>query len=74
MLPWLEMAYAQRQAKFQQCPWVFQKDRERIKSFRKAWASACTRAGMPDLLFHDLRAPRFAIWSVLASRARWQWP
>jgi integrase len=55
MLPWLEMAYAQHQAKFQQCLWVFQKDGERIKSFRKAWASACTRAGVPDLLFHDLR-------------------
>jgi integrase len=26
-----------------------------IKSFRSAWKTACKAAGMPDLLFHDLR-------------------
>lgn len=31
------------------------KDGERLKSFRKAWASACKRAGLPGLRFHDLR-------------------
>lgn len=55
MLPWLEMAYARHQSTCPQCPWVFQEGGQRIKSFRKAWASACTRAGMPGLLFHDLR-------------------
>jgi integrase len=28
---------------------------ERIKSFRRAWATACTKAGRPGLLVHDLR-------------------
>ena len=28
---------------------------EPIGSFRKSWKSACTRAGVPDLLFHDFR-------------------
>lgn len=26
-----------------------------IKDFRKSWANACAAAGVPDLLFHDLR-------------------
>ena len=34
---------------------VFQRDGKRVQSFRKAWASACTRAGVSGLLFHDLR-------------------
>jgi integrase len=55
MLPWIEMADARHQSKCPQCPWVFQKGGQRIKSFRRAWASACTRAGLPGLLFHDLR-------------------
>jgi integrase len=34
---------------------VFMRDDERIGSFRKAWISACDRAKLPGLLFHDLR-------------------
>jgi integrase len=34
---------------------VFHRDGRRVGSFRKAWASACKAAGVPGLLFHDLR-------------------
>jgi integrase len=55
MMPWLEMSWTEHKAKCPECPWVLQKDGERIKSFRKAWASACRCADVPGLLFHDLR-------------------
>src|ERR1022692_2971554 len=52
---WLEMAKAEHDAKFAACPWVFFDDGgKQIGAFRKAWASAGKRAGVPDLLFHDL--------------------
>lgn len=34
---------------------VFARGSEPIKDFRDAWRSACIRAGVPKLLFHDLR-------------------
>ena len=34
---------------------VFHRDGEAVGDFRKAWASACEAAGVPDKLFHDLR-------------------
>jgi len=55
MRAWLLMAKEARDLNFPQCPWVFHEKGRRIQSFRKAWASACQRAGVPDLLFHDLR-------------------
>lgn len=38
------------------CPYVFHhRDGERIGSFRKAWAAACSKAGVPGRLLHDFR-------------------
>jgi integrase len=34
---------------------VFHRNGKPIGDFRKAWARACTAAGVPDRLFHDLR-------------------
>ena len=51
----LLMAKEIRDARFPNCPWVFHHDGSPIVDFRKAWKSACQRAGAPGLLFHDLR-------------------
>jgi integrase len=34
---------------------VFHRDGEPVGDYRKAWATACQAAGVPDKLFHDLR-------------------
>ena len=34
---------------------VFHRDGEPVGDFRKAWATACQAAGVPDKLFHDPR-------------------
>jgi integrase len=36
-------------------PWVFQRDGKPIKSFRKAFATACKKAGCPSRIPHDFR-------------------
>jgi integrase len=36
-------------------PTVFHRDGAPIKSFRRAWLSACGAAGVPGRLFHDFR-------------------
>src|SRR5947207_3428799 len=37
------------------CPFVFHRDGRRIPDFRTGWSKACEAAGLPGLLFHDLR-------------------
>jgi len=50
----LEMLKIERQ-KWPATEFVFTRDSQRIGSFYKTWKSACKRAGLPELLFHDLR-------------------
>jgi integrase len=47
----------------QLCSLVFHREGRAIMEFRKAWASACRKAGVPSLLFHDLR--RSAVTSMI---------
>ena len=44
-----------RDTRFPFCRYVFHHDGRPIVDYRKAWSSACQRAGVPGLLFHDLR-------------------
>lgn len=37
------------------CDLIFHRNGKQIGSFRKAWVNACKKAGVADLLFHDLR-------------------
>ena len=37
------------------CPWVFYSRGKPIGDHIRGWRDACERAGVPDLLFHDLR-------------------
>ena len=48
-------AKKERDEKWPNSPWVFNRQGERINDFRWAWDEACKRAGVPDLNFHDLR-------------------
>ncbi len=55
MREWLSIEKEIRDAKWPACPWVFRRGGKPVRNFRKSWAAACTRAGVPGLLFHDLR-------------------
>ncbi len=50
-----------RDTRYPQSPWVFSRDGERIKDFRRSWEVACSAVGLvkpdgtPSKLFHDLR-------------------
>jgi integrase len=37
------------------CPFIFHRAGEPIREFRQAWATACRKANLPGVLFHDLR-------------------
>ena len=55
MLDLLLANWEERQANHPQSPWVFSLDGVPLKDFRTSWKHACTRAGVPDFHFHDLR-------------------
>ena len=55
MVEWLKLAKEMRDREWPNCPWVFSRRGQRLGDFRKVWAAACSRAGVPGLLFHDLR-------------------
>jgi integrase len=55
MRQWLEMAKAERDQLWPDCPWVFARNGLQLGDFRKVWEPACERAGVAGLLFHDLR-------------------
>jgi integrase len=48
-------AKKERDEKWPESVWVFNRAGEPIKDFRWAWDQACKCAGVPDLTFHDLR-------------------
>jgi integrase len=55
MKPWLDKLLSQGEQESPKCVWLFSRDGKPIKSFRADWARACEAAGVPGLLFHDLR-------------------
>jgi integrase len=57
MGPWLEMALTGGNAAWPTSPWLFTwtASGQQIRDFRGSWRSACTKADVPGLLFHDLR-------------------
>lgn len=55
MREWLLMTKEERDQRWPTCEWVFAKNGHQVGDFRKVWEPACTRAGVPGLLFHDLR-------------------
>jgi integrase len=49
---WLDMAYAARDP---ECPYIISWRGHGVSEVKTAWRNACRRAGVPDLLVHDLR-------------------
>jgi integrase len=52
--PYREIVKRRLAARRLDCPLIFHRDGQPMKSFRKAWKRACSQAGVPALLFHDL--------------------
>jgi len=48
-------AKQERDEKWPESPWVYNREGKKIVDFRVSWENACIKAGVPDLKFHDLR-------------------
>lgn len=55
MKPWLEMLLSRGQVESPKCVWLFSLNGKPVKDFKADWKQACEKAGVPGLLFHDLR-------------------
>ena len=55
MREWLLMTKEERDQRWPTCEWVFARKGKQVGDFRKVWEPASARAGVPGLLFHDLR-------------------
>lgn len=55
MRPWLERLLREGELHSPHSAWLFSRAGKPIKSFKGNWQRACEAAGVPELLFHDLR-------------------
>ena len=55
MGPWLRFARSERDLKCPDQDFVIAQRCKRVEWFYTAWRTACAAAGVPGLLFHDLR-------------------
>jgi integrase len=55
LLETIETQRSVRDLLYPQCEFVFSREGQQIKYFRRAWLSACKAAGIEEKLFHDLR-------------------
>ncbi len=55
LLQVLMIARETREQAYSHCPWVCQKDGERLQSFKKSWKTALKLVGLEGRLFHDFR-------------------
>ncbi len=55
LLQILMMAKDIRNSNYPNCPWVCQREGERLQSFKKSWKTALKHIGLEGRLFHDFR-------------------
>jgi integrase len=51
----LEIVDRAKQSRLLSCPYVFHQDGQKIGDFGKAWKTACKKAGLGQIIVHDLR-------------------